>query len=65
MEIISFGEPLGNYQTKYEMMGGRRKCSDCYYDEEDCSRDCFDCGRYGYCNGDCGCDDGGDCFYDD
>ena len=64
MVVISYGEPLGQYPDNYEMMG-RRKCNDCYCDEDDCPRDCFDCGRYGYCEDDCGCDDGADCFYDD
>ena len=64
MEIISYGEPSGNFRGNFEMMG-KRGCTDCFCDDDDCRRDCFDCERYGYCEGDCGCDDEADCFYDD
>lgn len=39
-------------------------CFDCDDDCEDCDDCFFDCGRYGYCEDDCGCDDEADCAFD-
>lgn len=64
MEIISYGDAVGEFNGTYEMMGRKRKRYDCDCDEDDCSNDCFDCGRYGFDEDDCGCDDGADCNYD-
>lgn len=66
MQVISYGAPSmnGRVGNPVVMMGRKYRCHDCYCDGDECPRECGDCGRYGYCDGDCGCDDEADCYFD-
>ena len=61
MRVISYGDPsvLMGDPNSLMLMAGRRRCDNCYQDDDDCPRYCY---GYGcpYCPCDeefCDCDD--------